>query len=219
MVFNSIVVPVFMLWLPKISGSSISTLLTVFYDHRLEMESRNQSQKLYYRKRLQDPGFRKKESERVNAYNKEKRLMMTEVDREEDRIKKREYMGLYRLKKKQGKIRIDFKGNNEFLGMSPKSAMRRKTGFGSKPALRKAVRKLLDKAPTSPSKRKGAIAALARDCGLVVNPSPREYKAVTSSLRGLSDDTVEKVRNFFFNQTWFILLRGKKMKWHIGRQE
>ena len=80
--------------------------------------------------------------------------------------------------------------------LSPRSTMKRKTGFKSKPALRKAVKKLLRDVPTSPSKRKGAVAELARECGLTLKEA--QSTEPTTSRRSLSVETASLVTDFYF---------------------
>ena len=116
-------------------------------------------QKRYQKSRSEDPEYRKKESNRVNELKKSRRQAMTDEEKEEDKLKKREYMKSYRMKKKILKIRINSNPpstSEEAVGLFPRSTIKRKTGFRAKPSLMKAVKKLLVTAPTSPAKRKGA---------------------------------------------------------------
>ena len=108
-------------------------------------------QKRYQKSRSEDPEYRKKESNRVNELKKSRRQAMTDKEKEEDKLKKREYMKSYRMKKKILKIRINSNPpstSEEAVGLSPRSTMKRKTGLRAKPSLMKAVKKLLVTAPT-----------------------------------------------------------------------
>ena len=81
------------------------------------------------------------------------------------------------------------------------SAMKKKTGFRTRPAIKRAVRKLLEQAPTSPLKRKSVVANLAEECGLVVAGSDQRTATVnqpSSSSWSLDEDTKNLVKDFYF---------------------
>ena len=66
--------------------------------------------------------------------------MMNEEEKEEDRLNKREYMTQYciaQIEEERRKIRIGSRSNtiansSELIGLSPKSTMKRETGFRTK---------------------------------------------------------------------------------------
>ena len=193
----------------------------------LVMDGNYDRQKRYrQRKSEQDPEFKKKESERINGLIKKKSQMMTEDEKEEKRLKKSEYMRQYRRRKnKEKKIRITAnRPSTEGSVLSPKSTMKRKTGFRTKPALRKAVKKLFDRVPLSPSKRQGAVSELAKQCGLVVS-SPKGSEMVSlsppSTSRAFSVETKSMVRDFFFQTNVVYTSPGQKDEmtvWEGGKK-
>ena len=159
-----------------------------------------------YRKRKseQDPEFKKKESRRVNDLIKIKNAAMTDEEKEVQRLQNKQYMRDYRQKKREEKIQIvcATPENAASSCLSPKSTLKRKTGFRTKPALKKAVKKLLREVPTSPSKRKGAVTELAKECGLMLRDPKRTGPATVSlgslSSKSLSVETISLVTDFYF---------------------
>ena len=186
-------------------------------------------QKRYKQKKyLDDPEYRKKESERINKLIWKRNSLMTEEEKEEKKQSHKEYMKNWRLKKKlesSEKIRIGSAAESAGSALSPKSTLKRKTGFRTKPALRRAVRKLLDRAPASPSKRQGVVSEMAKECGLIVTPPPvpslQSESPSTSNPKALSADTVSKVRDFFYQTNIVYTTPGQKDEmaiWEGGKK-
>ena len=78
--------------------------------------------------------------------------------------------------------------------------MKKKTGFRTRPAIKRAVRKL-QQAPTSPLKRKSVVANLAEECGLVVAAPDQgsvTENQTSSSSRSLDEETKNLVKEFYF---------------------
>ena len=102
---------------------------------------KSRQSKYWSKKYKEDAEFRKKESEQKNKSQKEQRLEMTETEKEEERLKRTLYQREYRQKQKQKKLAAAMinmtpgpSSSNATLGLSPKSNMKRKTGFRSRPS-------------------------------------------------------------------------------------
>ena len=77
--------------------------------------------------------------------------------------------------------------------------MKKKTGFRTRPAIIRAVRKL-QQAPTSPLKRKSVVANLAEEWLVVAAPDQGSVteNQTSSSSRSLDEETKNFVKEFYF---------------------
>ena len=102
--------------------------------------------------------------------------------------------------------------------------MKRRTGFRSRPAIKRAVRKLLDQAPTSPLKRQSVVAEAAEECGLVVNSPDQNSVMATpspSTSKSLEKETKNLVKDFYFQTNIVYTAPGLKDEmtvWEGGKK-
>ena len=201
-------------------------------DDGKKRESR--SLKHWKKKQATSQEFRERESRRINDHQKKALREMSEEQRDEKRKKHSQYMVQWREKKKMeaNKVKITQSTPNSVLNTtSPRSAFKRKTGFRAKPALLKAVNRLMKETPTSPSKKIVAVSELAKQCGLVVvtpkktanadisgSQSPR---STSKSPKALTEDVKELVRDFFFQPNVVYTTPGLKdemVHWEAGKK-
>ena len=154
------------------------------------------------KKAAADPAWKKSESDRVNARQKQVRAEETNDEKEVRKAINRQRMHDKReemKKKKADKIKISINAVTADA-LSPKSRYERKSGYRLKNTLKKAVRRVQSQTPDSPKKKKAVIMELAKEAGLTVSPVPGEdYGENEKQLKtnAVTEDVLEKVALFY----------------------
>ena len=185
---------------------------------------KRESRSLKHWKKMQAESqeFRNKQSKRVSDYQKKQRMEMNEEELDAKKKSHAQYMVEWRQKRKMKNLKV------KITTLSPRSTMKRKTGFRAKPALYKAVRRLMSHTPTSPSKKKGAVCELAKQCGLVVvtpkssgATEPSSSTSTPRSKNAITQEVKDLVKDFFFQSNIVYTAPGLKdemVHWEAGKK-
>ena len=116
---------------------------------------KRESRSLKHWKKMQAESqeFRNRQSKRVSDYKKKQRMEMKEEELGATKKSHAPYVVEWRQKMKMKNLKVKITSNTS---LSPRSTMKRKTGFRAKPALYKAVRKLMSHTPR-PNQRKKVL--------------------------------------------------------------
>ena len=185
---------------------------------------KRESRSLKHWKKMQAESqeFRNKQSKRVSDYQKKQHMEMNEEELDAKKKSHAQYMVEWRQKRKMKNLKV------KITTLSPRSTMKRKTGFRAKPALYKAVRRLMSHTPTSPSKKKGAVCELAKQCGLVVvtpkssgATEPSSSTSTPRSKNAITQEVKDLVKDFFFQSNIVYTAPGLKdemVHWEAGKK-